>query len=990
MRVQQSENLCCPMENSSLQSNALPSSGSQLGRPSSSEEGHVLATAARNLVYVALICGAILSGAANAQRTQEQCLVPGQLRAMNPDKLNPEHLWANDTQYQILTLEAGTYLIRGDTIHLQPDLFRSLARGPSSTMTNVASITFDAREIVVDMPILVSDAQLRFFADTVRFTWNGLIGISSPPGHYEGSNAASGVHARVDQLVEIQTRNLDLSDARLTLFDFSTQDWSRSTDQPPWPETDTSRGGTRVIVVRAGTVVPSRWSSDVERSLLVEEPERYLHNLSQDRGRSAGFDWTIGYDVVVGPSGEASYEHLLETSLRWPDYTLQKLRRVYALDPYDAGMQEFIGSQVRQLAERMPASSALSTLVGLSRLSDLTELGQDLHGFKQDDVFMRDMKVQLDELANRLNMTLGPPGSLDTGLLSALDSQILASLETGAINEDAVSQLRATGRSAQSNLRSIEEQLAGVETDLALVSEAMSGLEDLVDQRLAQLIEEWQRKVDATKRTGEILEVLSLTSVAVSAVYPPAAPIALSINQSLETASALVCEDFKGDLSPTDALGFIEEARTRRKGYEAKLAESQSAFEQGNRSFNVLWDNVSQGEVEGLGHNLGEFYRDSQRYTAAMSQLYDQINRPKCTDSLEIPTFSDNAEILRLQHELSTLKAKASDYLNQMVSLMEEQRQVQSELLGNQLRLTELQALDLRNEADRVRSQELAYELRGELLSSLYSSAARLRRSFQYLGGGLRSLPAGIATLPDNYDPQLLPADELQDYESSRLAVALAENRSKVASLFWGFQQSLVESLSALSISHRGGTPDADRFTAQALDPFAPGWNPEFIESLNDSISFVLRGSDVRTSSTVQIPYRRVATGRPEFFVGAVVHSVTFSSDSPSLAGAREIEFEVSHSGFGQLHYGTTCLRAHSAYGQVMPVTPNSFFEDTQQEYWRDHLPTWTTFANLEEYAFPFDGIYYLTIRLPQPEMWPKAPRLEAISIDLVKRGYRD
>jgi hypothetical protein len=86
--------------------------------------------------------------------------------------IDPAEFWENDRQISILRREDGqrfAYRIVGDVVELNATLFPALATAPDGQLSDISELVIDAREIVIDMPLRLSDASISLRADTVRF-----------------------------------------------------------------------------------------------------------------------------------------------------------------------------------------------------------------------------------------------------------------------------------------------------------------------------------------------------------------------------------------------------------------------------------------------------------------------------------------------------------------------------------------------------------------------------------------------------------------------------------------------------------------------------------------------------------------------------------------------------------------------------------------------------------------------------------------------------
>lgn len=126
----------------------------------------------------------------NAQGTGPVCSA-SLIDAADPVKINDR--WAADLSFDVIkTQEAdpsapgsghrlNRYFIVGDRLELTGSEFPSLLRKLEDPNTQVSSIVFEGREILVDMPLVFDTAHVELRAERIEFGPHGRISFGKEP-----------------------------------------------------------------------------------------------------------------------------------------------------------------------------------------------------------------------------------------------------------------------------------------------------------------------------------------------------------------------------------------------------------------------------------------------------------------------------------------------------------------------------------------------------------------------------------------------------------------------------------------------------------------------------------------------------------------------------------------------------------------------------------------------------------------------------------------
>jgi hypothetical protein len=264
---------------------------------------------------------ALGSASATAQNLADRCVAP--LMA-ETELVDPSFFWSEDREVLVWRRADGdrfAYRIAGDIVELTPRLFSAFATVPGQSLSEVSEISIEAREIIVAMPLRLTDGTIRLHADQVRFTGAGTITLADPP-------------TERDQAAEIIADTLDLTRAPDMPFMFPTQGWVLNA-QPQWPAAGAPK---RSLRIKVRTVVPPAGASEGSLAQLKDDPLRWFHNKTADQGFDSGLPkelWSAGYDIAIGEQAGTIYDGLFGATLVWPDLAVAKLSRLHARAPFD-------------------------------------------------------------------------------------------------------------------------------------------------------------------------------------------------------------------------------------------------------------------------------------------------------------------------------------------------------------------------------------------------------------------------------------------------------------------------------------------------------------------------------------------------------------------------------------------------------------------------------------------------------------------------------
>ena len=196
-------------------------------------------------VFLAHACAAATNS--DAPKVQLNCTKP---LISSTSIADPLKAWSSDTSFirgfkQDTSGLVSLYIV-GDKISLTKEELKSLFRTRNLPNTKVSSVVFDAREIDLDMPIVLDTATVTFYAQTLRIGPRASIVFTEQPS----KKLFTGLPLTVDG-VNIIVDSLDLTQSPLHPLVFVTR-------ESGWPPTS-NRLVTVVsneVKLRAGTQAP--------------------------------------------------------------------------------------------------------------------------------------------------------------------------------------------------------------------------------------------------------------------------------------------------------------------------------------------------------------------------------------------------------------------------------------------------------------------------------------------------------------------------------------------------------------------------------------------------------------------------------------------------------------------------------------------------------------------------------------------------------------
>jgi hypothetical protein len=922
----------------------------------------MLRLASRLFVLVPILCLTLVAFEAPAMAGS----VPGDSADCTQSLYNPTlndsafSYWSNDTSYTVTktsddNTHLDSYYVSGDTIRINEDQFPSLARPANAPNTAVKSITFDARLIILDMPIVFDSTSLSFFAERVVFTNRAAILFNSPMPQSGGDG------------VLIVTDEFDLSSAKTRPFQFKTDNWEFLTDgsQKPWPAENR-----RTINVSANRVVTSD-------PLFKDDLLKFFRNLTLDQkyGYAPAGLSSAPYTIHVADDMSIhQYDTNFSKTVLWPDELAAKVTRQFARAPFDSTNTEFLQTTyIRPYIQKFESSHSAASL----RLNDVAtaiRLGRDTFG--QERYYVP--RFSLDTVLQSFNDDL--TATLKTA--SDWDAEVVKGFVGGPIDEAKVNQLRdqlskdkteieTAADNLGKSMASLTEKEQGIGQQLGIIKNH----EDQLQAKLAELI--------AKDETNKKLQTATRVVAVVASLIPATAPVGIALGSAVLVTGDLVYKHNANQAVTGQSVisvvqtgvDFVGKVRAFRDSWDklhTAIEKTQDPSVKGNDK---------RAEVNKAFIDAGRDFADKGKSVYKLLQVPEPT--PLSLNELE----KQDADLQQELQKLAALRVEESKDLTNVKELTDIVSQKTAVLISGQQQFYELLRADLRNDNYIVRQRNLALQIRDRLFEHLSYEASTLRRAYAYHTGRQLDAPADIVFFADDYK-----TITLNRVASADVAKTLSDQRLRAEKAY-----------EALSLLAKNGQTDylssrslplitVKLFTADSANINDPE-QVEFLKVLNKSIA---DGAAVRKDGTLvnkgaesfYVPFEDCQQGLnlPTKLLHIQVTSVVF--ESKSAMSGKTIELPVAHPGYGFVsdkrgcfyvdHRKADALQNDALYGTTIGIDGPINIKDVQSLY-----PG--TLADLNKFAkYPFCSKYfaYLTLKgSPKAENWKQVPKIKHIEI---------
>jgi hypothetical protein len=871
----------------------------------------------------------------------------------------PFNYWSNDTSYEVSkkrdpNTRLDSYYVTGDIIKIDEDQFPSLARAANSPNTNVQSVTFDARILILDMPLVFDTTQITFFAEKVVLTSRAAIllnAVSPQPG---GDG------------ISIITDELDLSNSKTRPFQFKTDNWEFLTDgaQQPWP-TDRKRN----VKVDANRLLTSD-------PLASEDLFRFFRNLTLDQkyGYAPGSLSKAPYSIHVADDAASQvYEEFFTSSALWPDQFSAKVARQFSRAPFDPENTKFLRTTfIGPYTERFRGHHE-SALLTLNEVSTAIRLGVD--GYGENRYYVPRISLE----ATLANFKEDVPATLN--LVKVWDSEIAKGFVGGAVDAVKVQQVRKELDKEQAELADAESELGHAMASLTQNEQAIEkqlgtikDIEDRIQANLQELIAKDEK--NRTLLTGTRIVA------AVASVIPATAPVGMILGQAvLVTGDAIYRHNANQAVTPQTVISVVQTGVE----FVGKVRALRDSWDKLHSAIEKTQDPHIQGNDKRA--EVNKAFVDAGRDFAEKSKnVYDLLQIPAATPISMNELEKDNPELKAALEQLASFRVEESKNLSIVHDLTTIASQKSATLIASQQRFYEVLKADLRNDNFIARQRNLGIQVRDQLFGHLSYEAATLRRSYAYHTGRQLDAPSDVAFFSDDYK-----SISLKDLTADSVEKVLSDQRTQVELSYGSLERLVGNGINDYLARRTLPAPVSKEFVADAKNVDDPD-QIQFLRILNMSISEGTRlTAETYNPGLFFVPFEDCQqeyqlSKLPYKLLHIEVKKVVFENKT-SMSG-KTIEFHFVHPGYGFESDERGCFfvdfRKADALQNSAIYTTTVNNEGPIDSKNIQSLYT-GSLADLNKYArYPFCSKYFLYAVLkgsPRAANWRQVPRIKYIEI---------
>jgi hypothetical protein len=703
----------------------------------------------RSIAFFCVVCF-LLSFLASPLFAQSNC--PLRLSTFSRAKGSAE-LWSADNTYWVsyvaLPNSRFEIVVVGDTLELTPSTFAMLSRTDDRPISNWDRLVFDARKIVVAMPLIFDSTAVEFRADEIIWEPEGRVALKTPPA----ANHTDGI--------TIVSRRLDLSRAPAVPFDFETDNWAHY----PSNDNDVQDGRwNRFLNISSDEVIPPA----VANGRLADEWS-WIRDLTRDRwdvlrgGKDSSFS-RRPYHIGLHQAGGDVYTKSLTSTMLWPAAFASKVQRTFAQNPYDSTAAQFffrdtqLARYTELLSDKPRHAQATHTL---SNIADALHRKVDLSGYPSEFV----PRVKFEVLRAAFDRQFNTSERLALrSLETALGQASSAAAEP--VKREQLKQLEEARDTIKTDIASLENKGASLTADMEKLRQDFeaetANLEDF-----KRLVDQWavdKKKSDEERRKlGVAVDAVGLVGTTVITAYagPAAGAVfakgwatvggAVVRHQQGETITNLqeASEAIKEGTKQGEAWStFSKDALSKWKKVESSAREGKTVEEQVRLTIDVI-DTVDE-QIRAL----------SQRAAAAneVGSALDLDPAWRATaDKLKAKMEGINKDIAQKQIEFASVLSELKNKLDETAKVDQLESALNASAPANSAQQSELQTFYA--------------SLATSVLSNLASSYGNLARAYSYY---LKADAAPFDLTPIRDTLYLLQAHQLEALASEGKEVPLA------------------------------------------------------------------------------------------------------------------------------------------------------------------------------------------------------------------------
>jgi hypothetical protein len=891
-----------------------------------------------------------------------------------------DSFWNNDSDY-IASMVNGELRIVGDIVRLSRDNFPFLARSgglKGTYLSGIKSLIVDARDVIVDMPIILADSAVRLSGKTVTFTGRGYIEIVEIPSDEK-------------QKVIIIADQLDLSKTGVgdpgAIFRFYTRDWKGISKG-----IDAWQGYGRRLSVYVNKVhLPQNIDQDVITNYQ-KRPKRFIRNLTFDKNTRSYFDkesWSKMFDADLYDSGK--YEQMRH-ELMWPQFVLQKIEIAHSVSPYHPKMRLRVLAEIERLKS---ISYDLSTEIILTIYGIENRVLRGLDPWLKDvnDVPIYTLSVLLKNLKTKQDSLFGKNGAL------RLWDRIIAANTFGSeFPTEKIKEFLHEIERGQIAKNDLEEKIDFNLTKIDIIGKEIDTLYTRIAQHKKQVIEPkieaYIREQGDLQKIDDLVSVVKIAAVTVATLYgdPGFTATALGVGTGASVIGKIAEKKRKNiEIDFNSVVKTIEEARVEHESLQKVTSLLSNAWNGGvdpktkkhTRGFKENSKDLFNHLKTGFNENQDApkaFLKSTREVEKAFDIVIKQLKSNGVVMDIKSNKFETEDPIY--QDHLKNLSTKSSERAKLIVinkKLFTENNRNTENLIVLKQQVNKLSEVQPDEPNRRLTLANIARWHRERALQDLRQNVSDVLRAFSYLHGRSLTLPANqiefLGPLPPRaFIPQEMDAkslSELLERETSKIEMHI---HSIIQSVNREVEQS-ISKVSGIRTESFSITKDSSSKSQQ-----------RFLERINEELlRQSLNFGGIHKPIQIPIPYSpKVYSKGPVRIIEAMTSDLVLSDKLPDGV---EISFRIIHPGTGKIQVGNECvlIRVVNSKAQVIPKESENWVYPKIPESTEKKVAGFKDLTNpiLWKFFFPFDSLYFLEVSMRQPELLHKhPPKVKGIRFD--------
>lgn len=774
-----------------------------------------------------------------------------------------------DVSYDIVqsgTSEKRSIRFSGDTIVLNSENFSTLMSSISTPITNIASLTIDARRIIVSGPITMARGKIAFLAEAVEFKPGAYISLTDPVAESDG--------------LSITTRQLVLTSR--VRFPFAVV-----------PGKGTSDSEARVFDLSASTVTidgkllePSEVYSKVWGRTLASAVTRKGELITKD------------FKVATGSAGEENWKKAFATDMVWPIYFAKKTLKFHSRSPFDIELQTKLIDLIQSHSLDFEQYSSLQPILMLRQVSQNIASGLDGQGYARNFVPPEQFKIQINRLSK---------AGREPGYLSYLED-IIISGSTVAPNREAatapirekVARLAGETATRESEVQIALATISGDESDISAFFQQYTNRRDLALQRL-----QVEAKTQAEKR--KVVAAVHTVGTVVSLIPHPATQAA---GLALNGAAAVIENEDGGAINVAGAIMTFEELQKKSTEFQAQVQNVTTKFTSMQQAKTEALAKIGDKSVtlKDKADKAKDLYSSAKAFGDAVDSTIKALPKAGEGPKLLLTDFEQRDEELKaIERKLESRRAAQAVKIAKLITLKDELQAAQNALIAAQSDEQAALAVDApQNDVDRAKWRAIALGLWQSRIYEIFGDAVRLRRSYAYETGSALPLADDLLFFPDESIAYIKSGllnlkDGVLSQNVDMLKKALNDNRVKFLTSATGIATAAQQGY----LTYLNDRRSADQFLVQTVFDDSTNEGRNFLRGINRQIEDSIR-TETAVSTNINLPMKFPANGsnRPVKYIGAMVTAVDF------LQGTlrdHKLYFSVIHPGYGSIDRQGNC-----------------------------------------------------------------------------------